>query len=410
MKILIASQTYNRKANGQGVFVVQLAEGLAQTGHEVMVLTPSSNAGIDRRNGVQVAGIASISLRPFFPEIYITLFHARQIIRRINEFQPDIVHIHDHYPLCRLVAREAVQRDLPLVASNAFLPDNLTLNLGLFSRFRQVINPLLWWMVLSVLNQARLITSPTETAANILRKQRPRAPVRAISCGVDRSRFRYDPSTNVESIRRNFGLDPHKTTFLYLGRLDNEKRVDVLIRAFAQAHLPNAQLAIAGKGMYAARLQRLAEDLDMDGQVVFTGFVPGEDLARLYNSIDFYAMPGDTELQSLSTLEALACGRPVLAANARALPEIVKHKVDGYLFQAGDVDDAAHGIRWLAGQMQDWSKLSAAGQAIAAPHDLHNTIRQYEQLYREIARTENKSPITATWPQPARRSKERLNK
>ncbi len=384
MKILIASQTYNRKTNGQGVFVVQLAEGLAQAGHNLLVLTPSGSGAVQERNGVRVAGIASLSLKPFFPDIYVTLFHRKQIARQIDTFQPDIVHIHDHYPLCHATVREVTRRNLPLVATSTFLPDNLTLNVGLFNRFRGIINPFLWKLVLRVLDQALVITSPTETGANILRRQHPRAEVRAISCGIDRERFRLQPSVNRAAVRQKYRLDPDKITFLYLGRLDNEKRVDVLIQAFARAQLGHAQLAVAGKGMYAGRLRRLAKNLGLDGQVVFTGFVPEDDLVNLYNSVDFYTMPGETELQSISTLEALACGRPVLAANARALPELVKHKLDGYLFAARDVEDAANGMRWLAAHMPDWPKLSAAGQATAAPHDLQNTIRRYEQLYREV--------------------------
>ncbi len=268
---------------------------------------------------MQVAGIASLSLKPFFPDIYASLFHARQVARRIETFQPDVVHIHDHYPLCSATARAAARLGLPLLASNAFLPDNLTLNVSIFHRFRRIINPLLWRIVLRVLNQARLITSPTETAMEILRRQRPRPPLRAISCGVDRGRFKPDSTVDRLAIRKKYHLDPHKITFLYLGRLDNEKRVDVLIRAFAQADLPDAQLAVAGKGLYARKWKQLAQDLHLDGKMIFTGFVPGEDLVQLYNSVDFYAMPGDTELQSISTLEALACGRPVLAAGRSRL-------------------------------------------------------------------------------------------
>ncbi len=398
MKILIASQTYNRKTNGQGVFVVQLAEGLARAGHEVMVLTPARNAEVVERNGVKVAGIASLSLDLVFPGVFITLFPDRQVARQLDAFQPDVVHIHDHYPLCASVARQATRRGLPLVASNVFLPDNLTLNVGLFNRLRWIINPLLWKMVLRVFDRARVITTPTETAAVILRQQHPRPPVRAISCGVDQDRFYLNPSVNRMAMRKKYRVDPNKIAFLYLGRLDNEKRVDVLIQAFAQAQVPNAQLVIAGKGMVAEKLRQLADDLNLTGQVVFTGFVPVEDLARLYNSVDFYAMPGDTELQSLSTLEALACGRPVLAADARALPELVKHQVDGYLFEPGNVQDAANGIRWLAGHMQDWQKLSAAGQAVAAPHHLDNTLRHFEQLYREVASLEQ--PVDIGKPPP----------
>ncbi len=122
----------------------------------------------------------------------------------------------------------------------------------------------------------------------------------------------------------------------------------------------------------------------MQNRIIFTGFVPAKDLVNLLNSVDYFCMPGDTELQSIATLEAAACGRPVLAADA--LPELVKHKRNGYLFDSGDVQDAAAGIEWLADHHDRWEEMSAASLQIAARHDLKNTIQHYEQVYQPLVR------------------------
>jgi glycosyltransferase involved in cell wall biosynthesis len=104
----------------------------------------------------------------------------------------------------------------------------------------------------------------------------------------------------------------------------------------------------------------------------------------LLNSVDIFAMPSEAELQSIATLEAMACGRPVLAANARALPELVEHGVNGFLFRAGDVEDAAQWMARLADQRERWAVMGAASLAKVRPHSLSNTFRRYRELYRSL--------------------------
>ncbi len=387
MKIAYATQNYNRKTSGAGVFAVQLAEGMAQAGHQVLVLAPSEShieGPLIERNGVRVANIHSFSLAPFYPHVYFTPFPDRQIGTYLDQFRPDVVHIHDHYPLCASAVKQARKRNLPLVGTDNFLPGNMIQNVPFFTHLHRPINYILWKMVLNVFNQVDHATAATETAAAIFRKHGMRPPLSPISCGVDRQRFHPDPGVNRCELRRRYGIQPEAITILYLGRLENEKRVDLLIRAFAQLDLPDVQLVIGGHGIYAKNLIQLARESASPASILFTGYIPDEDIPGILNSVDYFAMPGDTELQSLATLEAMACGRPVLAANARALPELVKHKRNGYLFKSGDVSDAAKGIRWLVDQKDRWNEMSAASLEIVEPHALTNTIASYINLYHSL--------------------------
>ena len=120
--------------------------------------------------------------------------------------------------------------------------------------------------------------------------------------------------------------------------------------------------------------------------MVFTGYVPAQDLPALLNSIDIFAMPSEAELQSIATLEAMGTGRPVLAADAQALPELVKNGVNGYLFKAGDVDDAARRIGQLTDEREYWPAMGAASLTLVRPHSLGNTLLRYEDLYRSLGR------------------------
>ena len=386
MKIFIVSQTYDLKTNGQGVFVVHLAEGLAQAGEKVWVAMPSPTGGPfkEERNGVLVYGIRARSLAPFYPEVFVTPFPGSQMRRILDQFQPDLVHIQDHYPLSSSATGQAVGRGLPVIGTNNFLPENIIDNVRLFSLFPGLSRRILWRSVLRVYNRLNLATAATETAANILREAGIQIPVVTISCGVDLKRFETNLEPDRDLIRQSFGLSPCGVLFLYVGRLDKEKRLDLLIHALSLTGREDIEVAIAGHGAEKGHLQSLAGQLGVKDQVKFLDFVPGSKLPALLHSCDFFVMPSEAELQSIATLEALASGRPVLAARARALPELVEHGHNGYLFRTDDAEDAAQGMLWLSERLDQFEAMSSASLAIAKSHDLPNTIQRFIALYHSL--------------------------
>jgi glycosyltransferase involved in cell wall biosynthesis len=248
-----------------------------------------------------------------------------------------------------------------------------------------LVDHFIWNTVVSVFNRVTVVTTPTETAAQILRRQKVRVPVQAISCGVDLAHFCPDPDISRAEIRQRCGLDPQRVVLLFVGRLAREKRIEVLLEAIHRLDRDDLQLAIAGSGKHERALRALAGRLALDGRVVFTGFVPADKLPALLNSVDLFAIASDSETQSIATLEAMATGRPVLAADARALPELVQSGLNGYLFRAGDVEDACRRITQLAGEKTRWALMGAAGRAMARRHSLESTVRSYEALYRHLS-------------------------
>jgi glycosyltransferase involved in cell wall biosynthesis len=388
MRLAIAGQTYLPSTNGQGVFTVHLAQGLVRAGHDVLIMAPSNRVLPCRTDhkGVRVAGITALPLVPFAPRVRVTPYPNLEVGGLLDRFRPDVVHVQDHYPLCRAVARASCRRGIPLVVTNHFLPQNITAQLPAACRRRETwLEALLWSLVLQVFEHADIATAPTETAAQILRRQRIPVPVLPISCGVELARFRLDGRVNQAAIRLRYGLDSSGILFLYLGRVDQDKGVDVLIRALAHVRRDDVHLAIAGRGRHEDALRGLVHRLGLDGRVAFTGYVPGDDLPMLLNSVEYFAMPSEAELQSIATLEAMAAGRPVLAAQARALPELVKPGVNGRLFRAGDPADAARCMRELAAASPgERQRMSAASLVIAQSHDLQHTVRSYERLYRVV--------------------------
>ena len=401
MRIIIVSQTYSY-GNGQGSFTIQLAENMKGQGHQVTVIVPaeSMRSYSTCSNGVQIEHVAAVHLSLLHPKIYITPFPAARIRQIFHEFQPDVVHIQDHYLLCGSAVNEARRLHIPVMGTNHFLPENLLPFVRKFPSLQKILSIPLWKMMLAVFNKLDLATTPSHTAAHILREQNINVPVHAISNGVDIQRFHPDPQMDRTGIRRKYGLIPDQTTLLYVGRLDGEKRLDTLLDAVSLLPRRDFQLAIAGFGLYEPILRKQMQALGLEGRVTFIGYVPPEDLPSLYNSADIFVMPSPEELQSIATLEAMASGKPILAAGARALPELVKPCVNGYLFRACDPQDASLKMEQILNEPEKWTRMGQASIAYVTNHSIQNTISHFEDDYRKIMET---TPVRRRKPAATRR-------
>lgn len=383
MRVLIVTQTYSY-GNGQASFTIHLAEKMAQHGHQVLVIAPSEQmkSYSSCQNDVRVEKVAALHMSVLHPTIYITPFPDARVKQLLREFQPDVVHIQDHYFLCSAAVNEARRLGIPLIGTNHFLPENLLPFFRKFPSVQYLFTLPLWKMMLAVFNKLDVAITPSRTATRILQDQEIQIPVRTISNGVDTNRFRLDPEIDRLSIRQTYNLSPDQTLFLYVGRLDGEKGLDTLLEAISLVAHDDFQLAIVGRGLYRQWLEKQAQELGLERRVVFIGFVGPDQLPALYNSADIFVMPSPEELQSIATLEAMACGKPVLAANGRALPELVEPGVNGYLFQPAQAEDAARRMNQLIEEREKWSAMGQASFERSQEHSLQNTITHYEEQYR----------------------------
>ena len=381
MNILLAGQAYFREDNGQAVFTVRLARGLKRQGHSVTVLTPLEHGSLpeEQVDGIRVLRVPTLQLPH---NANITLNAGAKVRKQLAQATIDIVHLQDHYFISRAVWRIAHERRWPVVGTNHFLPQNLSANMPVPAPMRRALEPLLWRHMLSLYHRLDAVSTPTQTAANILMEQGIKAPVSAISCGVDVERFQPDTHARRE-MRERLSVDGVATLFLYVGRLDHEKGLQEVVSAFAKLENKEAVLALAGKGSCAIELKAQAERLGLAEQMRFPGYVSAEDLPKLYNAADCFIMAGYAELQSIATLEAMASGLPVLAADACALPELVKSRENGLLFAARSEESLARQWREFLNLRPQWPAFSTASRAKAEEHGLMRSVAKYEDWYKK---------------------------
>jgi glycosyltransferase involved in cell wall biosynthesis len=313
----------------------------------------------------------------------------------LDEFKPDLIHVHDHYPLSKTLVIQGKKRNIKVVGTNHFVPDNLSPYVPGSAHFFKILSRIMWFWMRLTFDRLDFATAPSRTAAEILRQQDIKLHIYPISCGVDTNRFKPDPSLDRNAWRKKYGLEAEKPVILFVGRVDAEKKLDLLIRALHFRNKNDYTLAIAGNGSYRKHLEQMVQQLGLESQVKFLGFVPNEDLPSIINAVDIFTMPSEAELLSIASLEAMACAKPILLANARALPELVHNGKNGYLFTPGSVDDLAAKIELLLSQPEKWAGMGQESLRMAQAHTLENTITGYSMLYYTLV-AEKKLPNPQT--------------
>ncbi len=411
MRVLICSSTYLPHLNGQAVFTVSLAEGLVANGHRVTLLVPRE-AGQPHHEiiqGVEVVRVPALRLGWIHPDLNIPFGIPPSIQRIFDQFQPQVVHVQDPSPLSQVVMRKARRLNIPVIA------DHHSGN-AVTAPYFQTHHPLLkritewaaWRLLLAHLKQADLTIVPSRYSASNLESRGFHHPVRIIPCGVRLDVFHPAPSLDRQAVRQIYRLDSDKTLFLYVGRVDTEKRLEVILQAIARTKNENIQFAIAGRGNELASLQQLTERLNLSRKVRFLDQVDHDALPDLLNSADVFVMPGDSESFSIATLEAMACGKPILAVRSGALPQLVTHMENGFLYDARQPESAACGIEMLSIDQERRIQMGSLSLERARSYSQANIVRMYQETYRtSIGQKVNASSRNSAGDKarsPARRS------
>jgi glycosyltransferase involved in cell wall biosynthesis len=154
----------------------------------------------------------------------------------------------------------------------------------------------------------------------------PEKNITVVHSGIDHARFR--PLRDASGIRARYGLSEERRYLLYVGTEDPRKNLVALVRALREVRrdLPDVELVKVGFAHFERGRRRLletAEQLEIRSAIHLLEDVPEEDLPSLYATADLYVTPSPFEGFGLTVLEAMACGTPVVCADAGALPEIV---------------------------------------------------------------------------------------
>ena len=381
LRVLIACDTFPPDINGSATFSAQLAAGLIERGHEVHIAAPAASytkfgTVTEEHRGASMTVHRIYSWR-WYPHPWLRFALPWRIkansARILDKVKPDVVHFQSHIVIGRGMSIEGRKRGVRVIGTNHFMPENLLDYTAIIPKglLKKAIR-MAWAAADRSFSRAERVTTPTRRAADYLEQNTSVRGVIPISCGLDVHKY----TASFEPRRAN--------RIVFLGRIVEEKQIDRLIRAYAM--LPadlDAQLEIMGGGDQLHHLQQLAEKLGVRDRIEFSGFVSEEHIRQSLTSATVFAMPSIAELQSISTMEAMASGLPVVAANAMALPHLVHDGENGYLFEAGNAEDLAAKLETVLRLPEEQlQRMKRESLSIVQAHDIQRTLDTFESLYR----------------------------
>ncbi|MFZ4239967.1 glycosyltransferase family 4 protein [Streptomyces murinus] len=329
MRVVIVTESFPPDVNGVAHCALQTARHLVDRGHHPLVVAPAPAPGTspDTDAPCPVVRIPSLPL-PGYPQVRVAL-PSRRLAAALVTHRPDVVHLASPFVLGARGMAAAARLGLPAVA--VYQTDLA----GYARTYMGAGEAAAWRRIRSVHAAADRTLAPSSAALGDLETHGvPR--VRLWPRGVDTVRFR--PDRRDEALRRE--LAPNGELIVgYVGRLAPEKHVELLAGVCA---LDGVRLVVVGDGPSHAHLTEALPG------AVFLGRRTGDDLARIFASLDVFAHTGPFETFCQTVQEAMASGVPVVAPAVGGPLDLVDHGRTGLLVPPRDAEAVQGAVRSLA--------------------------------------------------------------
>jgi glycosyltransferase involved in cell wall biosynthesis len=396
VRILVLTPTFLPIVGGAELLIYEVYRRLASS-HEVCVLTPqleldrqvkwaaddyleSLNFSVkrfdDRLSLLNLRGHRM--LRGLIPPFSLSAISA--LATSVRELKPEV--IHSLYAVPTGLAAVVVERmnDVPVVLTfvGRDVPGPTT--------------PPLWRFYDRFI--AKLATDVTYIS-NYCRIAIHGAPHtgkgRTIYGGVDVHKF--NPQVQGQSVRRDLGLDNDSLVLFALQRLSPEKRADVILRSMThvlRGH-HNVSLVIGGKGSEEPYLRDLSRELGIEDHVIFTGYIPNEELPQYFATADIFVFHSTYETFGLVLAQAMAAAKPIVSVRTTAVPEIVDDGNNGILVEPLNAEALAQAVLTLAEDGELRQRMGHNGRERAVQiFDWDHIAAQYETVLMESAYSQSR--------------------
>lgn len=372
MRIGIFTDTYLPNMNGVVTVIRLMERKLREEGHEVYVFAPAHPASRHDLPGVYR-----------FPSLRFVYYEGMRVAIPYNQeglkVIPglDIIHSHDPFSIGLLALWASRRYRIPHVHTyHTFYAEYRSYLPRLIRPSRRMTEQ----VSRTFCNRCDAIIAPSPQMERELKGYGITSPIYSLPFGVDEEEFSRRTTWNV---RAALNL-PTEDMLLYVGRLGWEKNIEFLLRAFWHLLIlrGNVRLIIAGDGPQRAALERYVAELGVAPYVIFTGYLPREQLIDLYKQADLFVFASKTETQGLVLVEAMMAGTPSVAIGEMGVLNIVASGERGILVEE-DEEEFARACHSLLEDEEQRQRLGAAAQRWARSQSAQASTRGLLEIYGE---------------------------
>ena len=374
MKICMFTSSFLPTIGGLQYQVKWLAEGIAEQGEEIYLLTPNdASAYIEQKNDYP----KNVNLT-FGKSHFSNIIKFRKVIQQIK---PDIIHAHTIIPdgFYVLLARGLSKTPLIITSHGIDIVKIKEINYG----YR--LNPIYSLIIKGVLKRC----DKHVVVSNAMIKY-------ASDAGSSHDKIVVIPNgipsrkevaeEKVELIKEKYNLQDNYC-ILTLSGMRPIKGLEYLIRALPivlKEH--NVHLLMACKGEYEAYIKALIEKFNLSKHITFLGFVSGEEKLALLKACDIFCIPSVFESFGIVILEAMQYGKPVIASEAGGMPEIIDNGKNGLLVPPKEPKKLADAICLLLDDENLRRTLGREAERSVNKYSIENVARRYIEIYEEVLR------------------------
>ena len=397
LNIVMFTNTFTPHVGGVARSVEGFAQQYRKLGHRVLIVAPEfEHTPSDEIDVLRVPALQKFNGSDFS----VALPVSGLLSRKLDEFQPHIIHAHHPFLLGMTAMRIARYRNLPLVFTQHTLYEKYTHYVpGDSPKMQQFSIEL----ATHYANLADRVFAPSESVATLLRQRGVNSKINVVPTGVKISQFE---NGNGERFRKAMNIPKKAFVVGHLGRLAAEKNLPFLSETVAQfiasstlknafkntannpkgkKHSREVHFLLIGKGPSENHIRTTFQRAGITKRLHVAGILNPRQLADAYDAMDVFAFASKSETQGMVLTEAMACGVPVVALDASGVKEVVIDTINGRLLQRENAAAFAAGLKWVADQppLRRLS-LSLAARKTAREFSMSNTANLALQHYQDL--------------------------
>ncbi len=341
MRVGIFTDQFYPYISGVVTSITMLYEGLTELGHEVYVFSSLDERKVSDSEEIKHFNFINFPGKPWpFKGLkdYRLTKHPKKHLKTIASYHLDIIHIHTEYSAARLAKLAGKKLGIPIVYTLHTLYEDYMKYLSPFfdKHFHNIMFKVLAKAFMGSASKASVIRIvPTKKVLKLAPKYYIKGDIRVIPTGIELSHFYSENFTEEEtlSLKEHLGIPKEKFIFGYIGRTSPEKDIKTLLRAFSKLqYKDNAILLIVGGGPQLSELMEYAKELQIDQQVIFTGFIESDHIPLYYHICDIFVNASKSETQGLTYIESLASSLPLLVQKDECIEEVIEDYYNGIYF------------------------------------------------------------------------------
>jgi glycosyltransferase involved in cell wall biosynthesis len=334
MKVAVFTDTYAPQINGVVTSILTMEAEFRRMGHEVVVFCPRiKNA---RQSTPTVRRFHSVEF-PFQREYHLSTPWSRQL-KSFKDEGFDIIHAQTPFSLGFTAAFLAKRHHLPLVHTyHTYFEE--------YIHYIPLPRPVMSWFAevesRRFCNRCDVVIAPSKQMKEKLLDYDISVPIEVIPTGVVTDTVLS--ATEIAGFRARLGLKDDHRLLVFAGRLGLEKNVFFLLESFRAVRrtFSDIKLVIVGDGPQRAAMEEKVRRFGLEGDVVFTGYLPHREVLIAFKAATLCVFPSVTETQGLTVLESMAMGTPVVGIDAMGVGELLHNNVGGFATE-GSLDGFSH--------------------------------------------------------------------